>query len=261
MIIFPRGGLGNRIRVINSAIELSKIRNEKLFVCWIKDVELNCDFELLFEKSIEFEMIKFRKFYIIFLKLLNKFHTNFPDLVITQFIFRYYHFNININKPYVISDYKKTIIWTWNKFYDYKEMHLHFNEDIYKRTLSICKEFTDSTIGIHIRMSDNLQSIAQSPPSLFELKMDQILASDINTKFFLCTDDLDVKNCFLNKYRNSLITQNIEFDRNSEENIIGAAVDMMCLSKTNLIYGPYFSSFSEVAAEFSLTKRIIIKAE
>jgi hypothetical protein len=138
-------------------------------------------------------------------------------------------------------------------------MHLRFNEDINNKAISICKEFTDNTIGIHIRMSDNLVSINHSPPKLFEIKMDEIITSNKNTKFFFCTDDLDVKSYFLNKFGNTLITQNIGFDRNSEEGIIGAAVDILCLSKTKIIYAPYFSSFSEVAAEFSSTKRVVLK--
>ena len=259
MIVFPQGGLGNRIRVLNSAIELSKNRNAKLYVCWVKEKNLNCDFEKVFEKGNEFEMIKYGKLNIWLLKILNKFNSKYPKLFSRLYLFHNYHFNINICKPFVISDCKKTIIWTWNKFYDYVQMHLRFNEDINNKAISICKEFTDNTIGIHIRMSDNIISIAHSPPKLFEMKMDEIITSDKNNKFFFCTDDLDVKIHFLNKFGNILITQNVVLNRNSEEGIIGAAVDILCLSKTKVIYASYFSSFSEVAAEFSSTKRVVLR--
>jgi hypothetical protein len=138
-------------------------------------------------------------------------------------------------------------------------MHLRFNEEINSKVIRICKEFTDNTIGIHVRMNDNLISISHSPPKLFERKMDEIISRNKNTKFFFCTDDLDVKSYFLNKFGNILITQNIGFDRNSEEGIIGAAVDMMCLAKTKVIYASYYSSFSEVAAEYSSTKRVVLE--
>lgn len=39
------------------------------------------------------------------------------------------------------------------------------------------------------------------------------------------------------------------YDRNDNEAIKNAVIDLFCLSKTNKIYGSYCSSFSEVAAE------------
>jgi hypothetical protein len=39
-----------------------------------------------------------------------------------------------------------------------------------------------------------------------------------------------------------------ELNRNSQQGITDAVVDMFCLSKTKYIYGSYWSSFSDIAS-------------
>ena len=71
----PQGALANRIRVISSAIWLSKITNHKLNVIWEINSDLNCDFNTLFCDKEEFDLITFpQKF-----KYLH--HTNNPIFI------------------------------------------------------------------------------------------------------------------------------------------------------------------------------------
>ena len=49
VIIQPSGGLCNRMRVINSSLELAKRKGTKLLVLWYCTDELNAPFESLFQ--------------------------------------------------------------------------------------------------------------------------------------------------------------------------------------------------------------------
>lgn len=57
IVIKPQGGLANRIRVISSALNLSKLSNQTLSVIWEPDQDLNCSFPLLFEETEYFKVI------------------------------------------------------------------------------------------------------------------------------------------------------------------------------------------------------------
>ena len=59
VIIQPSGGLCNRMRVINSSLELAKRKGAKLLVLWYCADELNAPFESLFEPVDEFQVINF----------------------------------------------------------------------------------------------------------------------------------------------------------------------------------------------------------
>ena len=59
VIIQPSGGLCNRMRVINSSLELAKRKGTKLLVLWYCAEELNAPFEALFQPVDEFKVINF----------------------------------------------------------------------------------------------------------------------------------------------------------------------------------------------------------
>ena len=59
VIIQPSGGLCNRMRVINSSLELAKRKGAKLLVLWYCADELNAPFESLFQPVEEFKVINF----------------------------------------------------------------------------------------------------------------------------------------------------------------------------------------------------------
>ena len=50
IILVPYGGLINRMRVISAGYQYSKIKHEKLIVLWERNHEINCRFEILFQK-------------------------------------------------------------------------------------------------------------------------------------------------------------------------------------------------------------------
>ena len=189
---------------------------------------------------------------------MNRLTAKFPGLLKSINLFPNHYFNINVNDRISFQN-KDTFIWTCGKFQEYPKIDLQFNKQIIERVSSICRDFDDKTFGIHIRLTDNTQAVNNSSPALFENKISEILAYEKDAKFFLCTDDLRIKNEFSERFGKAIITRDANLNRNAVEGIIDAAIDLLCLSKTKRIYSSYYTSFSEVASEFSSSERIVLK--
>jgi hypothetical protein len=114
-------------------------------------------------------------------------------------------------------------------------------------------QFSDHTIGLHIRRTDHVESIEHSPDRLFIEKAEAEIAANADTKVFLATDNDDVKQTFRNRFGTRIITPTATADRNSVEGIRGGLADMYTLAATSKIYGSASSSFSPMAAKIGGT--------
>jgi hypothetical protein len=257
----PLGGLANRMRVIASGLWLMKESSQELEVIWNLNEDLNCNFDILFNQIDNVSVIEKRKkdFYVQ--------HTNHPKL--NKRIKGYFK-NRLLGIGYCINETDfYNLIWK-NKIAIDKIARK--NKNIYIRT---CQEFgsnynefkffspspsiqqiisaevfnfNKNTIGIHIRRTDNVNSIAQSPVELFISKMEEEVQKNSNVNFFLATDDKETEQELLIRFGSKIIVYQKELDRNLEKGIIDAVVDMYCLSSTKYIYGSYWSSFSDIAS-------------
>jgi hypothetical protein len=106
-------------------------------------------------------------------------------------------------------------------------------------------------VGVHIRRTDNKDSVLRSSNQLFENEMVDMLKLNPNLKFYLSTDSENDKLYFTNLFAGKVISNNCEFDRNSKLSIKHALIDLICLSKCNFILGSYYSSFSEFAITYN----------
>ena len=122
-------------------------------------------------------------------------------------------------------------------------------EDIQERIDSIVGQFTSNTIGIHIRRTDNIESIRQSPLELFIEKMKKEIEQDPHVCFYLASDDKTVKEKLQLLFPNHIITSSGNTLRNNLEGMKFAVTELFCLSKTNKIIGSHYSSYSHVAAQ------------
>jgi len=99
------------------------------------------------------------------------------------------------------------------------------------------------------RRTDNVVSIQSSPLENFTNMMNAEIKKKANTKFYVASDDDEVKESLKSKYPNRIITLMDDTDRNSLEGMKFAVLDLFCLSKTNKIIGSVGSSYSQIAAE------------
>jgi hypothetical protein len=256
-VVFMDAGLGNRIRVINSLLnflEANNISDYSVKILWVKGNDLNASFEDIFENinrlvttdvkkgSLNHVVYKL-KYYSIFF-LLKSFFSSFRNIK--------NHSQIQINSPGA----KTVFLHTYHQFYDIKNNYLTFNSKILSRT----KIPSSNYIGIHIRQGDNVQSITNSPTVLFETKIEEILKEKADSLFYLSTDSESLRARFKSLFGERIIVSDSKsINRSTLEGIQDAASDIFILSNADRIIGSYYSSFSEVAAQFRHISLEILK--
>lgn len=263
IIIEPFGGLANRMRVIASGLWLQDKLNCKLICFWLENKDLNSPFNLLFENINELSITsKHKKYNYVKATHQEKYYKK----IITNGI------NKMINIDYCLNeaDFLKSIR-SKNKKIDVLDIAQN-NKNIYLKTCEefgdnynefqkfkpisalnqkineIAKRFNKNTIGLHIRRTDHAKSIEMSPTELFLEKINFEISRNNNINFFLSTDDFNVEKQFIEKFGKRIITYKKEISRQTISGMQDAVVDMFCLSKTAVIYGSYWSSFSNISS-------------
>ena len=79
--------------------------------------------------------------------------------------------------------------------------------------------------------------------------MKREVATDGDVRFFLATDEAEVKTELKRIFPKRIITQEHPLQRHTLEGMQGALVDLWCLASTQSVLGSYWSSFSDAAAE------------
>ncbi len=267
----PVGGLANRMRAVSSAVTLCKNTKNKINIIWFQDWALHAPFKSLFQ-PIESDFITLKD--ASFIDHLCYDRPRKKNLGI-PFLFQKSVFKSCIYEKevyYLCKDKFNFEHWikqgnvymaSYSQFQDYSFRLL---KDLFKPQYELqksinlnCQQFTDHTIGVHIRRTDNQASIEQSPLNLFYDKIDKEIEQHIDTSIFLATDSEEVKLLLQKRYGKRLYFMTERADRSSITGIQGGIIDMYTLAKTNKIYGSFQSSFSELASQLGDTPLEIIK--
>ncbi len=249
IIVKPNGGLGNRMRVINSAICLAKKNGiPPIKVLWKKDQGMNAAFTDIFRPIDEISVIENKYlmgYYFYSRKLIPAGYKYYNDQAILNNQFDERHWNKKHNNVIL------------NTCYDFYQLNSQTNffglfipvDKIQKRINAISVEFQGATVGVHIRRTDNVSSTNRSKTNDFIIRMDAIIQNDINTKFYVSTDDPKTEATLKSRYGDRVCTMtNKIMSRDSKQGIEDAVIDMYVLAQTNSILGSYCSSFSNVAS-------------
>jgi len=267
LYIEPVGGLANRMRVIASALEFKKLYECEVFCVWTEYSGLNAPFQELFEdvdglniipKSKKYKKLKstiqtnifFRLLAKIFNKLLG-FDYYIPSGDVEKLV--------KTNMLYDIIRNNKGAIYIQSYMIDYKWDTEHLKsifrpiKTIMEKVESIYCKFSQysEVVGLHIRRTDNKVAIVSSPIELFINEIEKKIKENDNVGLFLATDDKEIEYLLIKLYPGKIIVSQKNLSRNSLEGIQDAIVDMFCLSKTSMIYGSYWSSFSTVSGKIS----------
>ena len=122
----------------------------------------------------------------------------------------------------------------------------------------VSEKFGGCTIGIHIRRTDNVESIRNSPLSLFIEAIKREIAVDGDVRFFVASDSDEDKRKLLEMFGDRIITTFESCDRNSRQGIENGLTDLYLLSRTYKIYGCFGSSFTEVASLIGNVELIVL---
>lgn len=260
LTLVPIGGLANRIYAITSAIAFCKDYDVKLRIIWFKDKGMGADFHSLFDLSSEVDKSKVEiidaKWYHYIYDRPRKRNLWLPFVIQTFcFNFRYYENNVlqklNIDNltEYILRN-KSIYLVAYYNFYNVEKFNfLLLKSVISERVDQIACSFSQKrTIGIHLRRTDNIDSIMNSPLSLFVIRMDQEIALNPDIHFYIASDSMNEKLELQKQYGDRIIMSLKEVQRNNKDGIIDALIELYILSRTCKIYGSAHSSFSTLAA-------------
>lgn len=255
--LVPTGGLGNRMRAIASAIAIAEHYQAPIEILWNARKGLNANFEQLFlpidsptihvttNKSWLYN-IEFRKEYLL----------RFPILkfVASKILYNHNLYDEKDKNVYQIIGKNpiKTLLLvsgsTMCEGYNMKDTFVPCDK-IRKDINKVLSLFSENTIGVHIRRTDNKESIRLSPLDDFFSLMENEIAKDESVKFYIATDDDAVKHEMIRRFPQRIITQFEKSERDSLEGMEFAVNDLYCLSKTKKIIGSLYSSYSHIASE------------
>ena len=263
MTLVPVGGLANRMKAIDAAVALAQEAHTSLRIIWFKDFGLNCRFDQLFEPLAQkgvtikeatwidkliYDRPRRKNFYLprLFQRIL--FDTCIYEKEATQLFYRHFDFLSWVRD-------KKNYIASCVYFYPQTKRPL-FNifqpcPEIQEQIDACCQSFTSSTIGIHIRRTDNVGSITHSPTHLFIERMHEEINKNEKCLFYLATDSEEEKEQLKSIFGKRLITSPRAADRNSIRGMKDALAELYILSRTHKILGSMQSSYSETAAQIS----------
>jgi hypothetical protein len=239
---------------------LMKRLNTNLVVIWENNLELGAYFDDLFEPIKNVEIIDtLPKYFNVnkhsgFLNLLKtKFYSIAPEIKNSELKHKE-----NVEK---LKSFKRVFLETEHAFL-YPEDFSAFvpKKNILNELEKLKHNYLDCPlVGLHIRRTDHTKAIENSPIVLFEACIIHELKNDPKTKFYLATDENDVKTQLIKLFANTIITKEFELSRITKSGVENAVLDLYMLSKTSRIYGSDGSSFSETAHHIGKNELILLK--
>lgn len=256
IIIQPSGGLCNRMRVINSAYILAQKKNCKLVVLWKMCEELNCPFEELFLLPEELVVYNFKSNFNL-KKLFHQFtcKQRFQNSDIEQ-----HKTDGILHEDFLNSLGTSVYISTWEHFYPAKDYHLFVPTAILQdKVEKIVKKLGSHGVGVHIRRTDNTWAIANSKSDDFSAAIGEELSKFPEAKFYLATDDAKEEERLRKEFGDAIVTNTGKtLARDSVQGMHDALIDLFCLSKTTKIFGSFYSSFTDIAADMNHIEKIVV---
>lgn len=275
IIIEPCAGLGNRFIALACAYNAAKELNTDLTVLWKEETVLGASSAQLFSLPSEVRIEecseygykldfwgqikgnacrkKYRKMSGSFYEcdeIMNLYNEKGKEGVITAI-------------KAVDNIYIKATNPFWNIFETDKSFDfIKPNKEILERRDEVLKSAQGKKlVGVHIRRTDHIESITNSPLELFIDRMNRELTEHPDTYFYLASDDKSVESELKEIFKDRIITfEDKCLARDSKQGIKDAYVEMLCLSAGSKIFGSFNSTFSLMSAKFSNIPLEVISA-
>lgn len=252
------------MRVIDACLSVQKnsLKKQTIKMIWEQNLFLNCPFEALFEPIANIEIVDRDPYLNYFLygkdQPVHNLKSTIKKTVYGLLSTNYRYFDdksvqaVAYDHDYWHHSKHHFVIHSCVDFYSPELKNLEVFVPVRVLQILIDKEthkFIKPTTGIHIRRTDNSKSIDKSSTELFVKRIEASLKKNNDQLFYLATDDEKEEALLLSNFGEHILTQkNKDLDRNSPKGIQDALVDLYSLSKTERIWGSYWSSFSKTAA-------------
>lgn len=264
MITFvPAGGLGNRMKSIAAAIRLAQATSQELDIIWFQDWGLGCRFDQLFQ-PLDIPNTQLRD-----ATLCDKVLRDIPrkrNLYLPK-LFEQIHYDATLDRLAASRAYydgfdfvawcRGKNVWLASDVYFIAKEIPEDSFDIFhpigklqERIERVKGMFAPQTIGVHIRRTDNIRSIENSPTHLF---IERIRQEPDDVTFYLATDSEEVKSEMAQIFGSRIITSPNKATRGNLEGMEDALVEMYLLAATSRILGSSCSTYSMTAASIGRT--------
>jgi hypothetical protein len=249
------------MRALGSALSLGGRAGTRVELLWYRDSSLNCDFKALFTQPeglsrvivVDLTSIWGRWFRKILVFARSHGGRGLYD---QDFIAKARQACLPLDQ---IFSGKKVFIETSSSFFEPMNYGDFTPVKEIEELIALTSVQLDNAVGIHIRRSDNTLSIKHSPTEKFEEVMRGMLASGYCERFFLSTDSAEVERYMIDKFNDQLVIHpKRTCDRNVDDSIKDAVVDLYCLASCKKIVGSYWSSFSETAALIGNKELVVV---
>lgn len=265
--LLPFGGLGNRMRVMNSGFYLNKKLGYDCRLLWFEKWELNCPIDELFSSvGFSYKAVPDWKKKLLQPILKHIFILKYPKLYkwALSFFYDKVYFDNDwegsspANLLNEIKSHKHILFATCYSFYDFPDFNnFKLTDGLQTRVKTVTSSFNENVIGVHIRRTDHIELIRAFPLENFITAIKKQISASPSLRFFLATDDHEVKRLLQHEFESQIITQEISLNRDSDEGIKGAIVDIYCLAATRKILCSTKSSFATTAALIGPRKELI----
>ena len=262
--LVPYAGLCNRMNVIISALAYQQNHPDvQLIIKWHRWFHCNCRFKDLFKPIAlitppvsELSELNWRDTpgHRLNLYLPDKLRKSFFDVVFMphnspdEFEEMVDAFRKNTGKEPNVYVYKENCfcrdLWTSN----YADI-FQPQEDIQRRIDEITKDWKGHVVGLHVRRTDNVRAIQNSPIERYYQIIKKEVEIDNLVRFYLATDSEEVKHDLTSRFGNRIITMPLCLKRSSLQGMKDAVVDLYCLASTSKIYGSSASTYSMLAGK------------
>lgn len=264
--LVPYAGLCNRMNVIVSALAYRHNHPDvQLTIKWHRWFHCNCRFKDLFKpiafiippcNVIELSELNLKDVpgHRLNLHLPDRLRKLFYDVVFMphnspeEFEGMVNSFRKNTGKEPNVYIYKENCFcrdsWMGNLADIFQPQ-----EDIQRRIDEITKDWDGHVIGLHVRRTDNVRAIQNSPIERYYNIIEKEVELDSKARFYLATDSEEVKHDLTSRFGKRIITIPLCLKRSSLQGMKDAVVDLYCLASTSRIYGSSASTYSLLAGK------------
>ncbi|MCS3802236.1 hypothetical protein [Niastella sp. OAS944] len=246
LITIGDGGLCNQLRAIASAKRLCSLYNARCSILWpweqLKELfEPDPNVHIITELPTEQGNYTFYNTYI---------QSQMGSHLTQEFDFRD-QCNVIIEACQIFNDRREPKI-TLKDLIDYLPKP---STSVLATVADFSKKHFEGkrVVGVHIRRTDNINSIQMSPDHLFISKIEKLIQAGY--KIFLATDNQQTQSEYLNRFPGNIITyekegsltvrwpkQQFNFEETRED-----LVDLLLLSRCEYVVGCHWSSYSRTA--------------
>jgi len=253
--VIPYEGLGNRLRAMASAIGVARHEQAPLTIYWNASENCLCQYSDLFEPSMPENVTLVENRSLMHSLASWRKNLRLPHLL--QHLhygqcLRRFNYWPNNDIYEVLKPQGEVLLETCYSLtpnYPPLSTWLRLQPALQQRVEAMTDQYTPYTVGLHVRGTDHQLARQLSTLDRFINRIDALIEEHPEVKFFLATDEPDVKRQLLVRYPDRILTCDVPLCRDTQAGMEAAIVDCFCLSRTQLILGSYNSTYSSLAAE------------